>query len=279
MAASAPGRRRRPWRWLRRASAAWRGTTGVSSSPTSGAPQRRSKTAATPRSGSTCAWVRRDGRDARGRQGGRRRFGPGVWAQFRGRGDLPGVGGGGEGGSGSGPRAARRRSPAGHGSPHGGGVDDHAPRGAEAAAIPQEPCFFRSGPSPAPSSCSGSGLDFSSGSGSRGHGTAGRAKGPQKKRRKWAGAAPTPRYAHPSARPSLSCLSLALRSRPPLDASLPSLTAACPLLALGAPPPPARSSAPPRAPRRWERRACWGPRAKPPWRTTPTGCRRASRAR
>ena len=82
-------------------------------------------------------------------------------------------------------------------------MDDHAPRGAEAAAIPQEPCFFRSGPSPAPSSCSGSGLDFSSGSGSRGHGTAGRAKGPQKKRRKWAGAArrrgtPT----HPPARRS-----------------------------------------------------------------------------
>ena len=42
-------------------------------------------------------------------------------------------------------------------------MDDHAPRGAEAAAIPQEPCFFRSGPSPAPSSCSGSGLDFGSG--------------------------------------------------------------------------------------------------------------------
>ena len=80
-------------------------------------------------------------------------------------------------------------------------------------------------------------------------------------------------------RPPLSCLSLALRARPPCDASLPSLTAACSSLALGAPPPPARSSAPPRAPRRWERRACWGPRAKPPWRTTPTGCRRASRAR
>ena len=277
MAASAPGRRRRPWRWLRRASAAWRGTTGVSSSPTSGAPQRRSKTAATPRSGSTCAWVRRDGRDARGRQGGRRRFGPGVWAQFRGRGDLPGVGGGGEGGSGSGPRAARRRSPAGHGSPHGGGVDDHAPRGAEAAAIPQEPCFFRSGPSPAPSSCSGSGLDFSSGSGSRGHGTAGRAKGPQKKRRKWAGAAPTPRYAHPSARPSLSCLSLALCSRPPLDASLPPLTAACPSLALGDPPPPDRSSAPPRVPRRWERRTCRGGRSRCTSCATPRGSRASSR--
>ena len=212
MAASAPGRRRRPWRWFRRASAAWRGTTGVSSSPTSGAPQRRSKTAATPRSGSTCAWVRRDGRDARGRQGGRRRFGPGVWAQFRGRGDLPGVGGGGEGGSGSGPRAARRRSPAGHGSPHGGGVDDHAPRGAEAAAIPQEPCFFRSGPSPAPSSCSGSGLDFSSGSGSRGHGTAGRAKGPQKKRRKWAGAA---RRRGTPTRPPAALLPLPCASLPP----------------------------------------------------------------
>ena len=31
--------------------------------------------------------------------------------------------------------------------------------------------------------------------------------------------------------------------------------------------------------RRMERRACRGPRAKPPRRTTPTGCRRASRAR
>ena len=79
-AASAPGRRRRPLRWFRRASAAWRGTTGVSSSPTSGAPQRRSKTAATPRSGCSCAEVRRDGRDARERRGGRRRFGPCVGA-------------------------------------------------------------------------------------------------------------------------------------------------------------------------------------------------------